>query len=141
MSFNWKEFHFFSCAVLQLDFQDNNVSQEAICRIAISRAYYAAYHVAKWGSLALKIDGGYNLTAHDALIKNYKEVKIGDNDFKSRCHKIAGKLEGLRDIRNVVDYEENCAFPLNTKNAEIECKRAKYLMDEIEKLVGRKAFT
>lgn len=75
------------------------VSQEALLRCAISRAYYAAFcHARNYARDRHGLAPHYNADDHS----------LAPRHFRSRRERgVAIKLDNLRDWRNVCDYEDN----------------------------------
>lgn len=107
MTFNWIEYYEISKDIVNLAC---NASEEAKCRSAINRAYYAAFHCAlDKASTVLGYNppdpdrkqegsGGY-LGAHTDIISFYKDCQIiYDKD-------IGNTLEKLHRLRKWCDYD------------------------------------
>lgn len=94
MNFTWDEYLSLASALAQLP--NLGVSDEALMRCAISRAYYAAFcHARNYArdrhGLALRYTGDDHF-----LVKNHFANR--------RARGVAMKLDRLRDLRNQCDY-------------------------------------
>ena len=93
-------------------------SEEACCRSAISRAYFAAYNIADI-RLRTKEKGNkpFAIGSHKNLIEYYKTHQ----DIKRK--KIGVEIDRLKDLREFCDYEylrgrvSISNFPAQTANA------------------------
>lgn len=97
MKFDWKEFlsvakeNFMRCQNLQTV----DMRAEALCRTAISRAYYAAFHEAK-SFVDFEVQTG---GAHEKVIKALR----ASDDKNTR--RIGNDLDKLRKLRIRADYD------------------------------------
>jgi len=96
MAFNWADY--LSLAQFLQAQSNPGVSQEAFFRCAVSRAYYAAFcHARNYARDRHGLMPRYNGDDH-SLVRRH---------FQTRREKgVAGKLEDLRDWRNLCDYED-----------------------------------
>jgi len=94
MSFDWS--HYLIIAKKIFDETDENICKDANLRCAISRAYYAAFHLAR-----LKLHEKWNIvvsrdsTAHKEVKEYYQQKNM---------KMIAVNLERMRIDRNKADY-------------------------------------
>jgi hypothetical protein len=100
----------------------NNNIDEAYYRSAISRAYYAAYCVAR---NYLQEDQGLNIPVFDSH-------KFVLEEFMDEP-KIASTLKSLRDDRNRADYNNQSSRNL-AKIAQQSTEKSEYVIDLINKL-------
>lgn len=133
--YDWNNYLNFSVQILTNNKNDKKYDDETICRVAISRAYYAAYNTAKKFLNSNKnFDTKIGLGSHDSLILAYKEIKKGDNSFKTTCKTIGNILYSLKDFRVDVDYNEKCKNNINYSTAKNICKKAEKLIEKINDL-------
>ena len=101
MSFPWSAYLFVAELLLQLPASNRpEWHAEAVQRIAVSRAYYAAFCTARNDARAHE---GFTPTGtgrdHYDVIRHYRQ--------RSRIHRqIAIVLRRLRDVRNQADYDD-----------------------------------
>ena len=132
--YDWEEYLNFSEKILAD--KDKYENKETISRIAISRAYYCAYHIAlalsKKIQITKKIREGYSSGTHETLAEFYKSMNKGSQQFKSDCNSIGNMLDRLRQGRHIADYNSNKR--LNIKDAESHCKKTRILINKINKV-------
>jgi len=96
-------------------------------RSAISRAYYAAFHV----GLNLLREMGFSIVqnhnAHKEVCYHFNNSRDGD------LAKAASKMDDLRTRRNHADYELNRSDVEMKKNARMLVQQASRLIETIEK--------
>jgi len=115
MKFNWVNYLDLAKILLanNVDSRDYSILTEAELRSAISRSYYAAFHVAKdylyktrcyivpgSGVEGSSRDNPSRTNFHKFLIDEFK------NSHDSDMITIGGYLENLRDRRNRADYDD-----------------------------------
>lgn len=135
--FDWNNYFIFSKKLLADNRLDKKYDEETICRVAISRAYYAAYHAALNFSVSdKKFDVQFGSGSHDSLILAYKEMKKGNEKFQTACRTIGNILSTLKKIRVKADYHETCirGEAMNYYNAHSVCKKVGKLLDKINDL-------
>jgi uncharacterized protein (UPF0332 family) len=98
-------------------------SEEAAHRSAISRAYYAAFHVAKERaeSVGLGIADTDGRGSHVACWTSYK------NSAQRRDRQLGARGDELRVIRNRADYEDE--FPGASERASQAVEEARRLIN------------
>lgn len=132
--YDWKEYLSFSEQILAD--KDKYENKETISRIAISRAYYCAYHIALEFSKKIQrvknIPNQYSDGSHETLVKFYKLMNKGSQDFKSECKSIGNILDSLKEDRHIADYKSY--IRLNVKDAKSHCKKTRALIDKINKM-------
>lgn len=106
--------------------------EQTVARIAVSRAYYAAFHVAEDYLKANKYEIAQGAGSHDAVCKSYKEMNKGVKEFKSKCRSIGSMLVSLKERR--VDSDYNAGVSLNKSFANKNCKFARKIIKEINEL-------
>ena len=130
MSFNWEEYIDFATQLKEK--QAIKVSDEAINRIAISRAYYGAHCLARNHLKKIDYDLPEDGTAHAKVIQFFKTLgKRKEIRELANCNKTIGiNLERLFDWRKQVDY---CNDIKNIeKNTNIAMKWAKDIVDNLK---------
>lgn len=131
-NYDWKKYLDFSSWIINLS-DSTKPDDETISRVAVSRAYYAAYHVAK---IFLE-EKGYNDTAtssgeHDKVCNAFKTLNKGDDKFKSSCRTIGNNLTMLKHVRQKCDYD--AYESISIKQAKYSCGKAMKIIQEISKL-------
>ncbi len=125
MSFAWLDYLTLAEALLQT--RTTLAPEEACCRAAISRAYYAVYHVARTHAqeqegLQLPATGD----AHQRVIMHYFRGP-------SPLHRAIGdSLRQLRSVRNRADYDDQ--FDQAVARAGFTVQRARTLMTQLQAL-------
>ena len=95
MPFDWREFH-----NLAINLSKN--SDEASLRSSVSRAYYAAFHLARdFAKNCLSFQPTYKGPDHDGVVNHMKN----HNDKAVRA--IGINLDRLKDNRRIADYVSN----------------------------------
>lgn len=135
--YDWNGYLDFSKKLLADNRLDKKYDEETVCRVAISRAYYAAYHAAfKFSVSDKKFDVQFGSGSHDSLILAYKEMKKGNVKFQTACRTIGNILSTLKKSRVNADYHETCIMgeKMNYYNAHSVCKKVGELLDKINDL-------
>ncbi len=109
MSFEWGDYMQIAARMCALADTESDI-EEAACRAAISRSYYALYnkclahHKSKWGD-PLTYEGESN---HTALEKAYRDKAYSFSDAARReaALAVADALDQYRRLRNEADYED-----------------------------------
>jgi len=102
-------------------------SEEACCRSAISRAYYAAYNIAEIRQRTKeKGNKPFGQGTHKNLINYYKHHQ----DIKRK--KIGTTLDRILDLRNFCDYD---SFPGNVSISDYPAQAGNTLR-ETEQLIA-----
>jgi uncharacterized protein (UPF0332 family) len=125
MSFAWLEYLVLAEALLQAS--TTLAPEEACCRAAISRAYYAVYGAAR---LRARDQEGVRLPAtaeaHQRVITHYRHGT-------SPLHRAIGdSLRQLRSARNRADYDDRLDRPRAL--AQFAVRRARQVMGQLEAL-------
>jgi uncharacterized protein (UPF0332 family) len=125
MSFAW--FDHFALAEALLQGRTTLAPEEACCRAAISRAYYAVYGVARTRAreqegLQLPATGD----AHQRVIAHYFQGP-------SPLHRAIGDtLRQLRSVRNRADYDDQLDRPV--ARAAFAVRRARQVVTQLQAL-------
>lgn len=129
MSYEWKHYLNFAKGLLQ-----NNIYADPSTnyRIAISRAYYAAYHIALAFIEVHDLPKGKAGASHERVINAYSTMNKKDNNFKSTCKKIGYNLNRLKECRRRADYEENWECTKDTAKKAVW--NADTIISSVEKL-------
>ena len=123
MSFAWLDYLVLAEALLQA--RTTVAPEEACCRAAVSRAYYAVYGVARkrardQDGLQLPATGD----AHQRVITHYRQGP-------SPLHQAIGNnLRRLRRARNRADYDEQLDRPVAL--AEFAVRRARQVVTQLQ---------
>jgi len=96
MSFDWREFLTIADALAELRI---GVSQEALFRSAVSRAYYAAFGAARAQAGVLRASTRKSAAEHGELAAFYTKR------FGEAGEQIAVLLNRMRTFRNAADYD------------------------------------
>jgi uncharacterized protein (UPF0332 family) len=126
MSFAWQDYLTLAEALLQA--RTTLAPEEACCRTAISRAYYAVYNIActraqTHEGLQLPATGD----AHQRVIMHYFRGP-------SPLHRAIGdSLRQLRSVRNRADYDAQ--FDQAVARAGFVVQRARTLMTQLQALI------
>ena len=125
MSFAWLDYLVLAEALLQA--RTTLASEEACCRAAISRAYYAVYGAAR---MRARDQEGLRLPpaaeAHQRVITHYR------HGASSRHRAIGDSLRQLRSTRNRADYDDQLDRPLAL--AQFAVRRARQVVGQLEAL-------
>ena len=101
--FDWTEFLSIAEEIFQKVSKISQVdlSEEAVCRTAISRAYYFAFHVSQMCLIEINPDfrSFYGAGSHNDVINGLKNLK------EIRYRKIANYLEKFKIMRVKADYD------------------------------------
>lgn len=124
MSFNWSDYHRLAENLLNNPHPPD--LEEAICRSAISRAYYAAFWAAR--EIAARegaplIQGGGD---HGVVKRYFKQHR------EDTCYKIGVALERLLNNREKADYK--ALETINRKLAQASVKDAAFVLETIPRL-------
>ena len=125
MSFDWREYLVLAEALLQA--RTRLAQEEACCRTAVSRAYYAGYGVARTRArdqdgLQLPATGD----AHQRVITHYRQGP-------SALHRAVGNnLRRLRRVRNRADYDDQLEQPVAV--AQFAVRRARQVVAQLQAL-------
>lgn len=134
MSYEWKHYLNFANGLLK----DGTYSDSSTnYRVAISRAYYAAYHIALAFIEVHNLPKGRTGASHERVINAYSTMDRKDSNFKSMCKSIGYNLRRLRDRRNKADYDGNCNC--TESDAKFAVNLAENIISKIETL-GNKYF-
>ena len=98
---------------------------EPYWRSATSRAYYAAFHVAKDALAQVGAKAVKNDKSHAFVIQRLNNC--GCTEFS----KAASKLDRLRTSRNDADYDY-AAKPFPKSQAQLDIKQAKKIIENVE---------
>jgi len=126
MSFAWADY--LTLAEVLLQGRATLAPEEACCRAAISRAYYAVYGAARTRAreqegLQLPATGD----AHQRVITHYFQGP-------SPLHRaIAGNLRRLRGARNRADYDDQLDRPVTL--AQFAVRQARQLLAQLQALI------
>lgn len=105
MSFNWTEYYNYADQIL--NGTAATVSREAIERCAISRAYYAAFCIARNYVCDKKkeLPNKKSKTIHQDVINRFKIDPVPTGGDVTRRRSIGKNLRILRTYRNKADYD------------------------------------
>lgn len=106
--------------------------EQTVARIAVSRAYYAAFHVAEDYLKANRYEMAQGAGSHDAVCNSYKGMNKGVQEFKSKCRSIGNMLVRLKERRVDSDYKAEVNY--NKSIANKSCKFARKIIKEINEL-------
>jgi len=127
MSFAWREYLVLADALLQA--RTTFAPEEACCRAAISRAYYAVYGAAR--TYARDHEGGRFPATGDA----HQLVRTHYRQGASPLHRvIAANLRRLRHARNRADYDDQLDRPVAL--AVDAVRRAQHVMVQLQALAS-----
>jgi hypothetical protein len=121
MAFNWKEFLDLAIA-LQIGRSD--YPHDAALRFAVSRAYYAAYCIARDYARDKEGLSLANMPSDHSLVRRHY-LRHGRDD-------LASELDDLRQWRNVCDYEDEIKIDLSLL-VEIAVQNARDIIGNMEK--------
>jgi len=125
MSFDWREYLGLAEALVQR--RTTFASEEACCRAAVSRAYYAVYGVAR--TQARDHEGVHLPPTGDA----HQQVSLHYRTGPSPRHRAIGEhLRQLRRARNRADYADQLARPVAT--AQWAVRQARQLLAQLQAL-------
>lgn len=128
MTFDWREY--LTLAENLCTNSHDFLNQEACFRVAISRAYYAAFCTAR--NYAKKYDHlSLRKTGEDhGLVKNhYESANDSNTQQKRKRRKIGSNLHRLRNLRNKADYDDIFS------SLENEAKQAITISTQVIKLL------
>ena len=125
MSFDWREYLVLAEALLQA--RTRLAQEEACCRAAVSRAYYAVYGVAR--NRARDQDGLQLPATGDA----HQRVITHSRQGPSALHRTVGNtLRRRRRVRNRADYDDQLEQPVAL--AEFAVRRARQVVTQLQAL-------
>ena len=129
-AYNWEEYLDFANSLLKGD-SAVNCSDETKIRIAISRAYYAAYHVA---DDYLRHNGEMvcGQGAHDSVIQGFKSLAKKKKHASKEYNQISNDLNSLKMSRQRADYEAE--WHESGKFAQVRCKIAQKVIERVKSL-------
>ena len=127
MSFNWAEFD--ELAQELIGNPGLNATAEAICRTAISRAYYAAFCTAM--ERLVNVNHVHIDKTADAHLQVYNE--FGQSSDVRRC-RIAAHLKTLRALRNIADYDPTPVQVIDTFTAQDSVDLANVVLGILQSL-------
>jgi hypothetical protein len=133
--FNWQEYHTLASDLLLQ--ADDSEQKEAMLRSAVSRAYYAAFHVA---DDYLKDSGQYPSTSGSTAPGESSHKRVVDTFSKNVSSPTWGKigrlLRRLKDARHWADYNPWDHTGIGTEFKDLEAVKAKIKnAEEIIKLI------
>ena len=111
MSINNIDFLHFSSAIL------TPTASEIEIRVAISRAYYCAYHSAKDFHNGLDSPGSAgagNCGVHETLIRQLINPTIKSTKLRSKSRSIGYLCRSLKSEREAADYDLTCNLEIST---------------------------
>jgi uncharacterized protein (UPF0332 family) len=111
MSFEWSDFLAVADALLVAA---PDVHREASLRTAISRAYYAAFGVARHGARATRLATRRSAAEHGEVAAFYAK------QYGERGEQVAIVLGRLRNRRNAADYDDDLSDVETLCNLSIE---------------------
>ena len=95
--------------------------KEELCRIAVSRAYYAMFYTAE----ALLLTKGLSYSSHKGVISNFGREFVKSGVFSKKTQKA---LSGIFKLRQNCDYEP---LPeIDESKAKLALKNAKEFLNE-----------
>ena len=124
MSFDWSEY--LIAAKFYAQFSDQPPTDEAALRIAIGRAYYAAFNIAR--NFVEQVDG---VVLPDVDVHNTISNYFGRSSDRNRV-RIGQMLRTMRKNRNQADYD-NTISNLQRK-AEETIRQAEQIIRILERL-------
>jgi uncharacterized protein (UPF0332 family) len=111
MSFDWSDFLPIADALATADW---DLNREASLRTAISRAYYAAFGVARRGVRSVRLETRRSAAEHGEVAAFYA-ARYGE-----RGEQVAAVLGRLRKRRNAADYDDDLERVEDICNLSIE---------------------
>ncbi len=127
MNFNWAEFN--ELAQELIGHPGLNSSLDAVCRTAISRAYYAVFCTAL--ERLVYVDNVYIDTTRDA----HQQVRDAfRTSGAAERRRVAVHLNTLRVLRNVADYEAMPSQPVDSYAAQDCTDLAAIVLDTVRNL-------
>jgi hypothetical protein len=125
MSFDWREYLVLAEALVQT--RTTLAPEEACCRAAVSRAYYAVYGVARTQA---RDHAGLQLPATGDA---HQQVGLHYRTGPSPRHRAIGEhLRQLRRARNRADYADQLARPVAT--AQWAVRQARQVLRQLQAL-------
>ena len=124
MSFAWLDYLALAEALLQV--RTTLALEEACCRAAISRAYYAVYGAARTRARDQESAAAATGDAHQRVITHYRQGP-------SPLHRAIGNnLRRLRRARNRADYDDQLERPVAL--AQFAVRRARQVVAQLQAL-------
>lgn len=129
MGYAWKHYLCFARELLENSkYSDPSTNY----RVAISRAYYAAFHVALEFREKYNLPNGKVGATHERLANAYKTMQRKDKAFQDTCKGIGNRLDRLREDRRCADYEGN--WECKEEAAKKAVWEADTIISSVEKL-------
>ena len=113
MVFNWRDYYTLAQALAKYE------NYEAVLRSVVSRAYYAAFCIARNKALAQGLEIRKDESVHKQVIQYYRR--------NPNTSKMGKELDELRDDRVKCDYYNKVSQPI--KLAILSLKRSKRILD------------
>jgi hypothetical protein len=135
MSFDWKRYYSVAVKLVETPELHEGDQEEAMCRAAISRAYYAVFNMTISYLESLLGETPYS-DKHRWAIDRMKGLSLtahAPNDVKIKRAAIHTALEKLRTDRNDADYEASLK-DLPMRCAKLSLKHAKRGIENLEQL-------
>ena len=131
-NYDWKKYLDFSSWIINLS-DSTKPDDETISRVAVSRAYYAAYHTAKAYLDKIGVtDKTGTGSEHEKICLAFKTMTKGDEIHKKSCRYIGNVLTMLKEERHKCDYKPNESISI--KKAKYSCGKASHIIQELSKL-------
>lgn len=127
MNFDWEDF--LKVAEILHEGASEGSLHEAMYRIAISRAYYAVFCIARNRKLAEGLKISHTDNPHELVINAYK----GSENHYERL--IGNELSRLRKWRNRADYEDEIERVANLSSQAV--KDARKIFNSLKKLQSK----
>ena len=130
-NYDWKNFLDFSSWLIGYS-GTTKPDDETISRVAISRAYYAAFHVAEDYLERTEHDEVLTGADHEKVCMTFKNMNKGNTKYNSTCQLIGNVLTMLKTKRRICDYKSN--YTVTLKEAKYTFKKAEMIIKEITQL-------
>lgn len=149
MAFDWTEYLHLAKFLMTIDAAptsgcmagnpDNlayrDVDEEARCRVAVSRAYYAAFgRVRSFLDQHPPEDWPNVRRIHRAVAERMLRFGSDDPDIREPCAAIFNQLEDLKDERQRADYEAEIVYTAEQAHNAIDM--AEELLVELDKVIA-----
>lgn len=109
MVFNWRDYYTLAQALAKYK------SRESALRSAVSRAYYAAFCIARNKALSQGLEIERSENVHEKIIRYYRSnpatVWVGN------------QLDRLRNNRNRCDYDNEISQPIKLSTSSLELSK------------------
>lgn len=128
--YDWENYLNFADMLVEDGFLDE-LDDETKNRIAVSRAYYAAYHYAKCYLEQKKLIG-YRSSEHATVINCFADLAKKFKNLSKIYNNINQSLSRLKKDRVSADYYSD--KHISSKKARINCLEAHQLINTIKKL-------